>query len=92
MKQTQGIFLIWTSRLLEVHLSLIWFTFCSSLVHGIIMGTKAVVDPAERDHLMGEVAALFVAVVLLAWLTPRDRFPKATDKEDSKAAVKRLHS
>jgi hypothetical protein len=89
---TLGIFLIWASRRPEEHLSLIWFTFWSSLVHGIIMGTQAIMDPAERGHLMGDVAALFIAVVLLGWLTPRERFARTTDKEDSKAAEKRLNS
>ena len=89
---TLGIFLIWASRRPEEHLSLIWFTFWSSLVHGIIMGTQAISDHAERGHLIGDVAALFIAVVLLGWLTPRGRFPKTIDKEDSNVAVKRLNS
>ena len=79
---TLGIFLIWASRRPEAHLSLIWFTFWSSLVHGIIMGTQAIIDPSERGHLIGDVAALFIAVVLLGWLTPREGIPKTTDKED----------
>jgi hypothetical protein len=68
---TLGIFLIWASRHPEAHLSLIWFTFWSSVVHGTIMGVQAIVDSAERDHLVGEVAALWLAVILLGWLTPR---------------------
>ena len=48
---TLGIFLICASRRPEAHFSLIWFTFWSSLVHGIIMGTQAIMDPAERGHL-----------------------------------------
>ncbi|MBW2486004.1 MAG: hypothetical protein JRE88_06650 [Deltaproteobacteria bacterium] len=87
-----GIFLIWASRQPEAHLSLIWFTFWSSLVHGIIMGTQAVIDQSERGHLIGDVAALFIAAVLLGWLTPRKGFPKTTDKEDSNTAVKRPNS
>jgi hypothetical protein len=76
-----GIFLIWASRRPEAHLSLIWFTFWSSLVHGIIMGTQAIIDPAERGHLIGDVAALFIAVVLLGWLTPRKRILRTTEDE-----------
>jgi hypothetical protein len=68
---TLGIFLIWASRQPEAHLSLIWFTFWSSVVHGIIMGIQAVVDVAERQHLYGDVAALFVVAILLGLLTPR---------------------
>ena len=78
---TLGIFLILAARRPEVHLSLIWFTFWSSLVHGIIMGTQAILDPAEFDHLGGDVAALFIAVVLLGWLTPRKRILRTTEGE-----------
>jgi hypothetical protein len=89
---TLGIFLIWASRRPEAHFSLIWFAFWSSLVHGIIMGAQAIMDPSERVHLMGDVAALFIAVVLMGWLTPRKRSPKTTDKEDFKAELKRPNS
>jgi hypothetical protein len=68
---TLGIFLIGASRHPEAHLSLIWFTFWSSVIHGTIMGVQAVADSAERAHLMGDVAALWLAVILLGWLTPR---------------------
>ena len=78
---TLGIFLIRAARRPEAHLSLIWFTFWSSLVHGIIMGTQAIIDPAERGHLIGDVAGLFIAVVLLGWLTPRKRVPETTEGE-----------
>ena len=56
------------------------------------MGVQAIMDPAERGHLMGDVAALFIAVVLLGWLTPRERFPITTGKEDFESAVKRFNS
>ncbi|UCE83666.1 MAG: hypothetical protein JSV47_03860 [Deltaproteobacteria bacterium] len=68
---TLGVFLLWASRRPEAHLSLIWFTFWSSLVHGTIMGVQAIVDSAERAHLVGDVAALWLAVIFLGWLTPR---------------------
>ena len=68
---TLGVFLLWACRRPEAHLSLIWFTFWSSLVHGTIMGVQAIVDPLERLHLVGDVAALWIAVILLGWLTPR---------------------
>jgi hypothetical protein len=45
------------------------------------MGIHAFIEPADRGHLKGDVAALFIAVVLLGWLTPRERFPKTIDKE-----------
>lgn len=68
---TLGIFLIWASRRPEKHLSLIWFTFWSSIVHGTIMGIQAIADKTENAHLYGDVAALWIAVVLLGVFTPR---------------------
>jgi hypothetical protein len=68
---TLGIFLLRASRRPEAHLSLIWFTVWSSIVHGGIMAVQAVVDPAERGHLPGDVAALFLVAIVLGALTPR---------------------
>ena len=68
---TLGIFLLWASRAPEAHLSLIWFTVWSGAVHGGIMAVQAIVDPAERGHLPGDVAALILVAVVLAVLTPR---------------------
>lgn len=68
---TLGIFLLWASRKPEAHLSLIWFTVWSSAVHGGIMAVQAVVEPAERGHLPGDVAALLLVAAVLALLTPR---------------------
>jgi hypothetical protein len=68
---TLGVFLIWASRDPEAHLSLIWFTVWSSVVHGGIMGVQAIVDPTERGHLLGDVPALFLVAIVLALLTPR---------------------
>ena len=68
---TLGIFLLWASRNPEGHLSLIWFAVWSSVVHGGIMAVQAIVDPAERGHLPGDVAALFLVAVVLGVLTPR---------------------
>jgi len=75
---TLGVFLLWASRRPEKHLSLIWFTFWSSIVHGTIMGIQAIVDKTEHAHLYGDVAALWVAVVLLGVFTPR-RVAQRTD-------------
>ena len=77
---TLGIFLLWASRRPEEHLSLIWFAFWSSLIHGTIMGIQAVIDPSERGHLIGDVSALFIIVVLLGWLTPRGEVSKTRIK------------
>jgi len=46
------------------------------------MGTQAIIDHAERGHLIGDVSALFTAVVLLGWLTPRKRIPEIKGDEE----------
>ena len=69
---TLGVFLLWAARKPELHLSLIWFTVWSSAVHGLIMGVQAVTDSAERGHLYGDVPALMLVAIVLAFLTPRD--------------------
>jgi len=53
-----GIFLLLAARNPLEHLSLIWFTAWSSLVHGLIMLVQALVDPVERANLLGDVPAL----------------------------------
>lgn len=76
---TLGAFLIWASRDPEAHLSLIWFTVWSSVVHGGIMTAQAIADPAERGHLLGDVPALFSIAVVLAILTPRRAITQRAD-------------
>lgn len=68
---TLGVFLLIASRHPLKHLSLIWFTVWSSLVHGGIMAVQAVIEPAERGHLLGDIPALLIVAVILAALTPR---------------------
>src|SRR4051812_22774032 len=63
---TLGIFLIWAAREPEAHLSLIWFTVWSSVVHAGIMTVQAILDHSERGHLVGDVPALFIAAIVLA--------------------------
>jgi hypothetical protein len=75
---TLGIFLLWASRRPAAHLSLIWFTVWSSVVHGGIMAVQAIVDPAEHGHLPGDVAGLFLVAIVLAVLTPRGVVARAT--------------
>ncbi len=68
---TLGVFLLIASRNPMQHLSVIWFAAWSSLVHGGIMLVQAIMDPAERGHLVGDVPALIIVAVVLALLTPR---------------------
>jgi hypothetical protein len=70
---TLGVFVWLAARDPLRHLSLIWFTAWSSLVHGGIMAVQALVDPAERANLIGDVPALLVVALALAILTPRAR-------------------
>jgi len=68
---TLGVFLLLAAREPEAHLSLIWFTVWSSVVHGWIMAVQSVVDASEHGHLLGDVPALLLAAAVLAVLTPR---------------------
>jgi hypothetical protein len=68
---TLGVFLLLAARDPARHLSLIWFTVWSSVVHGGIMAAQSLVYPMHRGHLLGDVPALFVIAVALGALTPR---------------------
>jgi len=68
---TLGVFLIIAARDPLKHLSLIWFTVWSSLVHGGIMAIQALVNPEHIGHLLGDVPTIFIVAALLAFLTPR---------------------
>lgn len=67
-----GIYLLIAAREPARHRSLIGFAAWSSVVHGLIMGAQAIVDPTERGHLLGDVPALvLVGVALLIFLPAR---------------------
>lgn len=68
---TLGVFLLIASRNPLRHLSLIWFTVFSSVVHAGIMTAQALSMPSEHGHLFGDVPALLIVAALLAILTPR---------------------
>jgi hypothetical protein len=65
---TLGVFLLMASRDPYAHKSIVWFTVWSSVVHGAIMAWQALVDPAERGHLIGDVPALFLIAIVFAAL------------------------
>ena len=75
---TLGVFLILAARDPLAHLSLIWFTVWSSVVHGAIMAVQAVTDHEQLAHLWGDVPALFLVAIALAALTPRREEARAT--------------
>jgi hypothetical protein len=69
---TLGVFLLIASSDPYAHKSIIiWFTVWSSVVHGAIMGVQSSTDAAERGHLIGNVPALILVVIILAVLMPR---------------------
>jgi hypothetical protein len=68
---TLGVFLLLASRKPLAHLSLIWFTVWSSVVHAGIMAAQSFANPEHMGHLWGDVLALFVVAGVLALLTPR---------------------
>ena len=68
---TLGVFLLLAARNPIEHLSLIWFTVWSSIVHAVIMAAHSLTDPGQIGHLWGDVAALLLTAGVLAALTPR---------------------
>lgn len=68
---TLGIFLIRAAKNPMQHLSLIWFTIWSSVVHAVIMLIQALRDAAEKDNLIGDIPALFVVAFVLWFLMPK---------------------
>jgi hypothetical protein len=75
---TLGVFLIRAARDPMANLSLIWFTICSSFVHGGIMLAQAIFDATERANLFGDIPALFiVGIVLWALMPERSVAPRA---------------
>ena len=68
---TLGIFLLVASRNPLAHLSLIWFTVWSSVVHAGIMAIQSLANSEHSGHLMGDVPALLIVAAVLAFLTPR---------------------
>src|ERR1051326_4168516 len=61
---TLGVFLLIASRNPLAHLSLIWFTVWSSVVHGAIMAMQSLTGPEYMGHLCGDVLALFVVAAV----------------------------
>jgi hypothetical protein len=74
---TLGVFLLLAARRPLEHLSLIWFTVWSSVVHGGIMAAQSWAYPEHRGHLFGDVPALLLVAIVLAVLTPRGEKARA---------------
>lgn len=65
-----GVFLIIAARDPEKHLSLIWFTIASNVVHGGVMAVQAIIIPGQSGHIYRDVPALLIPAAALALLTP----------------------
>ena len=78
---TLGAFLLIASRNPLAHLSLIWFTVWSSVVHAGIMTFQALANPDQIGHLWGDVPALLIIAAFLAFLTPRGMAAIVTGKQ-----------
>jgi len=68
---TLGVFLLFASRKPLAHLSLIWFTVWSSVVHSVVMAAQALANSEHIAHLWGDVPVLLLMAAVLAFLTPR---------------------
>ena len=71
---TLGAFLLIAARRPEDHLSLIWFTVVSSVVHGGIMAVQAFGSGDDMGHLAGDVPALLLVAVVLSVLVRSSDF------------------
>lgn len=65
---TLGVFLLNAARDPQAHLSLIWFTVWSSVVHGLIMAVQSLQSTEHHGHLLGDVPALLLVAVVLSVL------------------------
>jgi hypothetical protein len=70
---TLGVFLIRAAKDPMAHLSLIWFTIWSSIVHAAIMLVQAIVDETEHANMLGDIPALFLVAIVLWCLMPKTR-------------------
>src|SRR3989449_2136107 len=68
---TLGVFLLLAARDPIRHLSLIWFTVWSSIVHAVVMAVHSDTYPGQICHLWGDVAALLLTAAVMASMTPR---------------------
>jgi len=72
---TLGVFLLMAARNPMAHLSLIWFTIWSSVVHGGVMLVQAIFDGNERANLLGDIPALFLVAIVLWVFMPKSEGP-----------------
>ncbi len=68
---TLGVFLLIAARNPLQHLSIVWFTVRSSLIHAGIMAVPATKAPREHGRLVRDIPALVIVAVALARVTLR---------------------
>ncbi|WP_334128527.1 DUF6632 domain-containing protein [Sneathiella sp.] len=68
---TLGIFLIRAAMSPSDHRSLIWFTVWSSVVHAVVMAVQSLSNDMHLGHLAGDVPALLLVAIVLAFLMKR---------------------
>ncbi len=78
MYATLGVFLLRAARDPLAHLSLIWFTVWSSVVHAAIMAAQSFAKVQHIRHLLGDVPALLIVAIVLALLAPRRSAERAS--------------
>jgi FtsH-binding integral membrane protein len=66
-----GVFLLIAANNPSQHRTLIWFTAFSSVTHGTAMAIHSITDPGQIGHLWGDVAALYITAMVLAFLMVR---------------------
>ena len=87
---TLGVFLLIASKNPLAHLSLIWFTVWSSVVHAAIMAAQALANPEDIAHLWGDVPALLVVAAALGFLTRRATAAESSGAPNARTTSGRL--
>jgi hypothetical protein len=77
---TLGVFLLNAARNPQAHLSLIWFTVWSSVVHAAIMFVQSFGHGDHLGHLLGDVPALLLVAIVLSVLVVSSGL-KQSDRE-----------
>jgi len=75
---TLGIFLIRAAADPQANRSLILFAIWSSVAHAAIMAVQSLRESTHIGHMAGDVPALLLIAVVLAWLLHADRVRAAT--------------
>lgn len=70
---TLGVFLIRAAVDPQANRSLILFAIWSSVVHAAIMAVQSLRESAHAGHMAGDVPALLLVAMALAWLLHADR-------------------